>query len=448
MNRRHATQRTLIPPTLCIVALLFAGCTSIVKTELRAGVLPGGENNCGKNAYSYFLPKRLLKITVNEREDLLNDAMAVGGKRKLRTLTIDEETISAPDSRHALCLQYQPSDTSIDELGVVRDANGLLLKVSSKAEEESGAVIVKAAEGIVDGLKAKAVGKLGRATVADGATDAKKFRLLGNFTFDPHDQDEMRDLNNTLYHYGYCLHLDAKDDAHVPAWSPAQCTSPNGNISQVTHTASLTNPPKDMNGILYRPMLSHRLVVMYNPDPINQPSAWRRARAVSVQLPNAAPTFVVGVERALFTERTTDLTFDAGVLSDVVVTKGSELDEFVSMPLRLAQLIVSFPAQVLQIRVNRTTNVNALLQAQQNQLKALELLQEQEKQQLLLTNFESVDPDAATLACLQATKEASSEPGQDERLQACTEHVSKTCNTADPETKDPLICAQNYYENN
>ena len=63
-----------------------------------------------------------------------------------------------------------------------------------------------------------------------------------------------------------------------------------------------------------------------------------------LEMPNAAPVFSVDVRRALFAHRETSLTFDHGILSDVTITKGSELDAVAVIPLRVAQFIVSIPA--------------------------------------------------------------------------------------------------------
>ena len=294
---------------------------------------------------------------------------------------------------------------------------------------------MKAAEGIIDGLLATSGSGPGR----DSGKDESAPRLIAKVTFDPFNPVEMRELNNMLYEYGYCLYIKKYADPFVPAWSENQCQAPAGNLQLRGNEKMVAEYPKqNSSGIFYRPMLNHRLVVLYNPDPGRTTSSWRVAKTVSVNLPNAAPIFSVGVERAVFAERTTKLTFDDGVLMDVSVQKESELNEFFSIPIRVAELAVSYPAQLLKIRINRTSNTEALLQNQQNHLLALEKLKEtkdegdslEEKKKAGLFKFSAED---AKVACEDGRTTLPSAPNITESLiTECVEYI-----------RDPNNCPAN-----
>jgi hypothetical protein len=81
-------------------------------------------------------------------------------------------------------------------------------------------------------------------------------------------------------------------------------------------------------------------------------------------MPNLGPILSIGVERALFATRDTDLVFNQGVLTDVSIDKKSELVGFVRIPLAVAKAVVGVPAQILQIRIADTRNQTALINAQ------------------------------------------------------------------------------------
>jgi hypothetical protein len=151
-------------------------------------------------------------------------------------------------------------------------------------------------------------------------------------------------------------------------------------------------------GVLYRPSLPHKVVVMRNLAP-PKPGRWRQERIFPVDMPNAAPVFSVGVDRTYFTERNTTLTFDYGVLKDVQLVKGSELNSIAEIPLRVAQAITTIPAQIVQVRINRTNNEEALIAAQAKLIATLRDFRVQKK--LLETTVQGAlkDNDPFTLQC-------------------------------------------------
>jgi hypothetical protein len=128
--------------------------------------------------------------------------------------------------------------------------------------------------------------------------------------------------------------------------------------------SSLPVPPEVMQtGILYRPNVAHKVVIMRKFDPYG-PERWQPFQTVMVGMPNLGPILSIGVERALFATRDTDLVFNQGVLTDVSIDKKSELVGFVRIPLAVAKAVVGVPAQILQIRIADTRNQTALLNAQ------------------------------------------------------------------------------------
>jgi hypothetical protein len=130
-------------------------------------------------------------------------------------------------------------------------------------------------------------------------------------------------------------------------------------------------PPEAMRtGILYRPKMTYKVVILRKTDP-NGRVPWTLYQTIRVEMVNASPILSIGLERAAFANRKTTAYFDSGTLTDVAVDKDSEAAGFVVIPLSIAQAIVDVPAQILQVRIADTQNQAALLQAQGQLFQAM-----------------------------------------------------------------------------
>jgi alpha-beta hydrolase superfamily lysophospholipase len=98
-----------------------------------------------------------------------------------------------------------------------------------------------------------------------------------------------------------------------------------------------------------------------------------------VELPNAAPAFLIRVSRSLFVERKTMLTFKDGVLTDVSIDKPSSVAAFVNLPLQAVQVLVQIPVKALTIRTNEYANRKALIQVQAQLIQTLIDYQKQQE---------------------------------------------------------------------
>jgi hypothetical protein len=124
------------------------------------------------------------------------------------------------------------------------------------------------------------------------------------------------------------------------------------------------------NGVLYKPLLTHSLVVLRKEDPTSAfpYEIWDKRR---VQMPNAAPAFLVEVKRAMFTDRKTDITFNNGMLLDIKVDKKSSINAFVDIPIRAVQVIIEIPTKALVISVNDAKNQAALIKTNQELISTI-----------------------------------------------------------------------------
>jgi hypothetical protein len=124
------------------------------------------------------------------------------------------------------------------------------------------------------------------------------------------------------------------------------------------------------SGVLYRPNIAHKVVILRRRDPGGR-APWTVYQTKQVDMPNISPVLAIGVDRAIFANRKTTLSFSKGVLTDVAINKGSELVGFVQIPLAVAKAIVDVPGQIVTLRLVDTQNKTALLTAQTQLIQAI-----------------------------------------------------------------------------
>lgn len=347
--------RSLLPRaalflSLLIVVLAGASCTKVVET--RTIVSPGVAGvACVSSLGGYHLPKGLIKLTASS-----------DGAR----VTLDPDTIGValvPDRRYDLCLDYLNSPTSDDMLFVRRTPNDLLQEVSSDVTDRTPQIAQKLIIAASNFMIAAARGGAG----SGGRTE----RL--DLAFDPFDRKEMASARTALRHFGFCLYIEGHSlppgTRDVGAWCDKK-DLPHYDDPALQLAQQPLDPNASLTNILYRANQSFRVVILRKEDP-DGGGKWSLYVAKNLDMPNLSPIFGVGVERALFAQRKTTLTFDSGVLTDVRIDKKSELLGFVSIPLVLAQAIVDVPSQIIKFRIGDTNKRAELIDAQGQLINAI-----------------------------------------------------------------------------
>jgi hypothetical protein len=346
-----------VPATLApiVVFLATTGCTSVFET---GQLNPTNGLACRSTAGAYYLPKVLVRLSVSRNGS---------GPGMLEDKTPEFQTVA--DRRHQpYCLDYLASPTAKDviavQVGKEGNPSGLLQNVSSNTEDRSQQIVTNLIQ-TAENLTVSAFRKQ-RLGVAAGAPET------GDFTFDPFDPQEMTEINRALRRFGFCVYIENhsfSDEFISPqAWcsDPAQERYVNQyNVMLATTPAA---PGAVNSGILYRANATHKLVIRQLAiRPKSAPGSrepWALFMTKHVEMPNVSPIFSIGVERALFATRTTDLTFADGVLTDIKITKTSELEGFSVIPLQIAQAIARLPTEIIQLRIDDTRNASSLASAQ------------------------------------------------------------------------------------
>lgn len=346
MRRLHSLALTAL---MLLGAVVLLSCGKVVETTApQPGVL-GYAPACTSPLGAYYLPKTLLVVKA--------EAKASPNVIELNDLG----TVQTSDRTQPLCLDYLGSATSDDVVTVKRSENGLLETVASHVVDRTPQI-------------AEALIKTGaNLAVAAGRGAVLKVGDTVKVEFDPFDWQDLMIAKTALRRFGICVYVEgysfptkglsaAARRAAGQRWCAAR--HPRPYVNHAVYYASLPVPPDVMRtGILYRPYVSHKIVIMRKDDP-SGPERWHVYRTKRVDMPNVGPILSIGVERAMFATRDTDLNFQDGVLTDVKIKKGSELVGFISIPLAVAKAIVSVPAEIIQVRIADIGNQTALLNAQ------------------------------------------------------------------------------------
>lgn len=300
---------------------------------------------------SYALPRSVLQIAVVET--------VVGG---VKQRILDGPNVRAvADARHVYCLDYLASPTSDDIVDVKKTNEGLLTLVATDIIDKSREIAVtltRAAFTLATGLRTQTLG-------SDG-TRSVRFR----YEVDPFDHADMAAMNGRLSSLGFCLinpgwsfdpdraGIDAYCDGpektarHAPPkWVAAQRrqgADGRGAILPTTPLAPKVTDTKLLSGILYRPRLKHTLLVFEK----RPHRSWEMTGRKPLLLENVSPILSVGVSRAFFSDRITILRFDNGVLGNVCIYKGSELEAAATVPFVVASALVALPATLIQVKIN------------------------------------------------------------------------------------------------
>jgi hypothetical protein len=334
------------------LALVSSACSQVLETQMIWPESPLSEPQCHSALGYYYLPRTLLSLQATSDKSKGTQAVSWG-------------TETHADRNQAFCLDYLASSTAIDNVTVQRTEEGLLTNINASVEDRTPAIVTALVQ------TAENFAIAARAAPVPGQTD------FLNIQFDPFVWEdlmlakaELRRFDMCIYVEGFSFPTEGMTSAQVRAAASKWCSTdahatPRYDPRGYTF-ASLPVPPEVMRaGILYRPMATHRVVILHQKSGV-----WELYQSKRVEMPNASPVLSIGVQRAMFTKRQTTLAFNNGTLTDVAVDKGSEAEGFVVIPLAVAKALADIPAQIIQVRIADVQSHAALIQAQGNLVNA------------------------------------------------------------------------------
>ncbi len=368
----------LAPIVAAGVVAAFGGCTMVDSGLLKEDAEVGCEE--AKGLGSYYLPKSHLGVEVWRGR--LKATQTDIYKLQVRGL------ISRPDPEKLYCLDYLASPTAKDTVRVWKTDQGVLAKISSRAEDQSALIIKKIIQTIftlIIGLS-PVPDQLGR-----GDQEGNDWQKVFFAEYDPTDLHEVAFLNGRLTDFGFCL--ISQGDPELRRIDPNRyCERPkapdeggqengDGEHGQAaerehgsgSHRRRLRH--ETQRGIFYRPRMPYH-VFLFARENQRVRGAWEFQRRATLDIENHAPVISVGVNRTYFAKRATVLEFSEGVLQNVHLYKSSELEELATIPMEIIKGVVQLPTQIVKFRIGDVNNEMTLkraeamlLQAQKDKLK-------------------------------------------------------------------------------
>lgn len=380
-----------------LTALALGGCAVVGSAPTFE---EGGEVflGCRSTLGSYALPKTVVNFVITK---LKTDPFHV-----LQAVT----PAHVPDNQHTFCLDHLRSPTASDEVRVfknkinvteaaddpVKSTAGISLRprrkatgvdqkstpylqlVASKAVDHTAGIIrrfIRAAFILLTNRGGFA--PAGRSAVGRPFGDvANNPIVVADFTVDPFDHHEMARVNDAVRGYGFCFVLEDYTFNTSLLTADQYCRAPRKAMEEKAPLAAAAIRdlhylvPRPTVGIFYRPRASYRLSVYINDDPGGRGSVWRLGSIQNLKAENIMPIVSVGVDRAIFATRRTGLVFADGALTNVCISKGSEIESAIQIPLDVIYGIVALPSETLRAALDDADTSRQLLDAQKRLITA------------------------------------------------------------------------------
>lgn|GEM_PF-2050801 len=375
-----------------VTALVLGGCAMVGSAPTFVEE-PGVTVGCHSTLGSYSLPKAVLRIQITKKK---TDPFHV-----LQSIDVAR----VPDNQHTFCLDYLRSPTSSDQIRVLKnkikaeqttpaatiefktiaelrtaqkrvvksvsqETTPFLQLIASKAVDHTAGIIRRFIRAAFILLTNK--GDFTSARSAFGSkfgTGDDLPIVVADFQIDPFDYREMARLNDAVRRYGFCFALEDYTFERSVYSADGYCRSPLKAASErPPFTAEVVQAmhyvvPKPVDGVYYRPRAAYRLSVYIKEDP-NGRGVWRLGQLKNFQMENMMPILSVGVSRTIFATRRTGLVFDDGTLTNVCISKGSELEAAIEIPLDVVYGLIALPSETIRAAINDAATAKDLLVAQ------------------------------------------------------------------------------------
>ena len=330
--------------------------------------------------------------TYNDAEQTYQAALSnpTGCQRKVK-LTLGEHI---PDmERHFVASpkhQIWRDDTSKLEVS----DKGLLSSANVKATDRSLDILTEI---------------IGATSLADNpygikSTDERTYQTCEDLrpfqhTFDPMAADSESDIDTLLGSSGLS-DLKIEIDTAGATVKPV-CKTGNANPNDDS-CLPLAETGKPIKGLVYRSPAPVVLTLTNTAGDTERPIA-----STMVMLPQAGPTGFIPLEARAFVTTIDDVEFSNGSVKSWNIERPSELLEVVRLPVRIAKLLVSVPAELVKLRVDYSSDELKYVQ----QMSSIQAAQTR-NQLLSLCLKAAAEDETLALECVDKFVQASSEPSE------------------------------------
>lgn len=346
---------------ILVVSLLYATITYIfAERTIFKTVTSTGSQKAGEIMAYYYLPVPMIKVTAIAKAEIFTET----GTNTFKNAILREQRITAvtetlPDTSQLLLIKYTGSSFANDDVKITVNVMGLLDNVVSVAEDRFSNII-----STLLGTPAKALQKEGVVAVKEEVipmtSEIKEY--TNEFIIAPEKIVEGTEVPLTW-------NIDVPDKTNTKKQLNAsfkiKFTSPFAP-SNTSDTTAVVN--YDGNGIYVRPPIVLQLIV--SPDGSNTLQKIDDSGA-TLTIPDVSKTVLIPVTRAMMVKKTQGLKLQNGMLLENAITKPSESEALISIPVNILKAIFSIPSQLLSFRITHIQQQKSLVTEESGLSKAI-----------------------------------------------------------------------------
>jgi hypothetical protein len=283
----------------------------------------------------------------------------------LNELQLAVTVLMEADTRRLFGITYNSFIFANDEIKVATNTAGLLESVSATTEDRISNIIAQISQAPKDLLSkafdpdlAPSLAGQPSSTITQSVTFTNNFYILPS------------ELEANGFKRKWIIPIDGADP-NILVNASFKCT-----YNAKRFNASAVEGP--FNGLVTRPLRKLLLQVHQatdtkkNIDNLNDNSAFSNEIKVSyeVMVPDTSLALEVPIRRAAFVKKINTPKFSNGILIENYISKPSQMEAFLSIPINVLKAVFAIPSQLLSFKISHIQQETALETAQQALLKA------------------------------------------------------------------------------
>lgn len=335
----HSLIRTV---TLTCATLVLCACTAVTSKHTPLG-------SKTSNGVDYSLPAGILTLRIHKT--------SLGNGYFAYVPSVTQPSI-VPDPGFTYTLMHDPRFTASDNLVIHKTDSGLLEKLELTAKDETGDVIVTT----VDLAKSILLGIPSEEAPPGAIIGTEPTRVLVfEAQFDPFDEVVLDDVFSAASEATH----NSNGNSHLNLSARFERLGMSMGTEQVADSKLCTA------SICYREVATFDFIIRDGDEEILRKK---------MSLPDKTRISGFSIQRAAFVEKRTVLNFSNGVLKEVEIEKPSQAVRLLRIPLDIASALIAIPAQIIQLKIDTTSDTDKLHQARTKELEAKMKLLEKERE--------------------------------------------------------------------
>lgn len=301
--------------------------------------------------------------------ELARSATAPAGACLFSYTTKLELLAPTADTTQRFVADFSHSMFRDDETKLTVTPEGLLSTANAIATDRTGDILVEIAGAIAGfGTPTMPITE----TISSEPVDCTALPTKFVATFDPVTYST---VNQELKNSGYPIRVEVKVAGNEPA-ARGPVLDPTRVGPRYPQTLAEAARHRGRFGALFYATPNPATLILRQCKPADMGAGTCTAsngdllEASNVMLPQIGPVSYIPMQSSAFVKTVSDVTFDNGMLTAWNANRPSELLEVVRLPVKVLTSVISVPAQIFSLRINKSDQAKALAASQEALLKA------------------------------------------------------------------------------